>query len=106
MEKRKPGRPKKAQPSNEPGSVVTTPDTQLVRRESTPDREPVAPKIELNDVAFSVTRDPKTQHWLVLEIPYDIKSGQVGEIKRIEMNSERIIILERLEVLVHKTFHK
>lgn len=101
------GRPKKnpelAQLTN---TVVEDLKSQAVVLQSTPDREPVKSKVELNDIAYSVTRDPKTQHWLVLEIPYDVKTGTVGEIKRVEMNSERIIILERLEILVQNTFHR
>lgn len=101
MEKRKPGRPKKTE--EVPASLTVR---MPIPTESTPDREPVVPKVELNNIAYSITRDPKSQHWLVLAIPYDIKTGTVGEIKRIEMNSERVIILERFEILSQNEFYR
>lgn len=106
MEKRKPGRPKKAVPntSGMADVVIQEMKEQATAQSSTPDREPVVSKVELKDIAYSITRNPVNQRWVVLQIPYDIKTGQVGEIKRVEENPERIVIIERFKVLTGNDF--
>jgi hypothetical protein len=71
--------------TNEPGAV----------NESVP---------EMNANAYSITRDPETQKWMAISIPYDVKSGTVGKIVVVEQNTDRQIIMERFQILAGQEF--
>ena len=106
------GRPKKVV------EVLSQTPEQIVVAQSTPDRElvdeptaltyteenPLTNVLEFKDIAFSITRDPTTQKWLAISIPYDIKTKEAGTVTVVEANSDRTIIMERFQALAGNEF--
>jgi hypothetical protein len=105
------GRPKKnpegesALLHTEEGVKVLSPEEakafEAIPKFSTPDREPI---IALTDNAYSITRDPETQAWVVVKISYDLRTGTVGKIEVVEKNTERQIVIERFQILAGQEF--
>ena len=114
------GRPKKIQETNvvdgNTGNTINlAEENKSVHNEELdgPTNEP-APKYDIDEVegikpemnanAYSITRDPETQKWMAISIPYDVKSGTVGKIVIVEQNSDRQIIMERFQILAGQEF--
>lgn len=60
--------------------------------------------VDLNNVAYSIARNPVNQRWVVLSIKYDFATKTVGEIKVIEESLDRIDVLHRYQVLSGSEF--
>jgi len=100
------GRPKKVKPvETEAQKINEALDTMIsegeklgLYQESAPKVEPVK-EVSLNNVAYSIARNPVNQRWVVLSINYDMATKKVGEIKIIEESLDRIDVLHRYQVL-------
>jgi phage-related protein len=60
------------------------------------------PTVTLNNVAFSIFRNPDTQKWQVVKIPFDYKSMTAGQIEVLATEDLRDIAIERFKINVAK----
>lgn len=61
-------------------------------------------QVALNDVALSIAKDPLTGEWVLLEIPYDFGTLQIGKPKELTREVSRAIINERIKISVSDKF--
>lgn len=60
------------------------------------------PKVELNNVAFSVVKNGETGLWTTVKIPFDFTTGTVGKPEVISEDHDRMTAIERYKISVAK----
>lgn len=56
------------------------------------------PKTELNHEAFSIAKDPETNLWFLVRIPFDFVTGTVGIPERVSNGDNKTIAQERFRI--------
>lgn len=56
--------------------------------------------IDKNDKAVSLAKDPLTGEWVIVEILYDLGSGQVGKPTVMYRSSEYYVAQEQLKLTI------
>lgn len=75
-----------------------------IKQKSVPTKEPekkvesLKPQIKMEDVALSVAKDKKTNKWVVVEINFDLESGQSDKPVVIYEAHDRSTALERFRI--------
>lgn len=49
------------------------------------------------DVALGMARDPQTQQWFVIRIPYNFSTGRVGTLEKTQQE-DRLLAEERFRI--------
>lgn len=55
-------------------------------------------KVELNDVSLGVAKNPQTGMWTLVEIPFNVQTGDAGKPKVLSEDIDRSMIIERFKI--------